>query len=557
MNVQTLEGVVFWCVWFTVLGFLQLLAMLSRDRFEYLSQLSTPAPHAPLLVVLLVVLVLVTACFVLSLGIGFALGMLQQMAFMAAECLLQLLSVLFVLTRYAIYMYDRRLSTRSQNTTHMNVSQNDESAKREGESRRSSLSSSGSAAVGVGWEHRFTAHYYSEFVFELLSLLIDFAHHVHMIYWSRVFVSMANLVILLQLRYFYYEFSKRCSRHLTYLRLRRLIHSLPLVPLATSAGGRRSSSELPVCAICWEAMVNARRLSCGHTYHDGCLHLWLEQDATCPACRASIAGAFTSSQQQHQRSSSPSPAFSFAELAVDTDTASSDTESVGRESVALDEFDVGSSEFCATAVEFATPDASSESRASSAAFHTPELTAGSALDSDSLYHHESRESSAAIGEQLCALGHRGWHESGPHRVEEEDFESDVPPPDQLFPTHPMQLTLDCGALASAPPLFRFVPRLRSAQQLGSTGDHNSCQSRCSQRADGFESTCSSLLPSSSGKKVAIASADESPATEHHRSATGARTRQRTRSLSLHASDPLFMALPVRMPSSPSLLSSCT
>ena len=37
MNVQTMEEVVLWCAWFTILGFLHLLSQLSKDRFEYVS----------------------------------------------------------------------------------------------------------------------------------------------------------------------------------------------------------------------------------------------------------------------------------------------------------------------------------------------------------------------------------------------------------------------------------------------------------------------------------------------------------------------------------------
>jgi len=38
MNVQTMEEVVWWVGWFTVLGFFQLLTQLSKDRFEYVSK---------------------------------------------------------------------------------------------------------------------------------------------------------------------------------------------------------------------------------------------------------------------------------------------------------------------------------------------------------------------------------------------------------------------------------------------------------------------------------------------------------------------------------------
>lgn len=38
INVQFLDEVVLWCAWFSVLGFLNLLAQLGKDRFEYVSK---------------------------------------------------------------------------------------------------------------------------------------------------------------------------------------------------------------------------------------------------------------------------------------------------------------------------------------------------------------------------------------------------------------------------------------------------------------------------------------------------------------------------------------
>lgn len=38
INVQFLDEVILWCAWFSVLGFLNLLAQLGKDRFEYVSE---------------------------------------------------------------------------------------------------------------------------------------------------------------------------------------------------------------------------------------------------------------------------------------------------------------------------------------------------------------------------------------------------------------------------------------------------------------------------------------------------------------------------------------
>lgn len=42
------------------------------------------------------------------------------------------------------------------------------------------------------------------------------------------------------------------------------------------------------CAICWEKMDSARKLPCGHLFHNGCLQSWMEQEPSCPTCRLSL-----------------------------------------------------------------------------------------------------------------------------------------------------------------------------------------------------------------------------------------------------------------------------
>lgn len=43
------------------------------------------------------------------------------------------------------------------------------------------------------------------------------------------------------------------------------------------------------CAICWEKMESARKLPCGHLFHNSCLQSWLEQDTSCPTCRLTLS----------------------------------------------------------------------------------------------------------------------------------------------------------------------------------------------------------------------------------------------------------------------------
>ena len=53
------------------------------------------------------------------------------------------------------------------------------------------------------WENRNTYTYYTELVLELAALCVDFMHHVHMLLWANMFLSVASLILLMKLRFLY------------------------------------------------------------------------------------------------------------------------------------------------------------------------------------------------------------------------------------------------------------------------------------------------------------------------------------------------------------------
>lgn len=246
MNVQFMDEVVLWCSWFSVLGFLHLLAQLCKDRFEYLSfSPTTPKwTHISLFTLLLGILVASASLFAVCVVVGFHAG-INTSSFMAAECTLVTLRTLYVICRYVIHLWDLTYE-------------------------------------GV-WERRGTYTYYSELVFELTGLTVDFFHHLHMLLWGNIFLSMASLVICMQLRYLFYEIQRKLKRHKNYLQVAK--HMEVNYPLATPEEIEANSDD---CAICWDHMDSARKLPCGHMFHTSCLRSWLEQDTTCPTCRMTL-----------------------------------------------------------------------------------------------------------------------------------------------------------------------------------------------------------------------------------------------------------------------------
>nr|XP_020490652.1 E3 ubiquitin-protein ligase AMFR-like isoform X1 [Labrus bergylta] len=246
LNVQTVDEVVIWWLWFAALVFLHLLVQLCKDRFEYLSFSPTtpPSSHARVILLLVVLLLccggLATLCSRLARSQG-----RHAAAFMAAECMLVTVRTTHVMFRYSIHLWD--------------VNQ-----------------------VG-SWDNKSSYTYYTDLLMELLFLGLDLLHHIHMLLFSNIWLSMASLVIFMQLRFILLEVQKRIRRHQNYLRVLRNMETRFSVASAEELAANNDD-----CAICWDVMSSARRLPCGHLFHSSCLRSWLEQDTSCPTCRMSL-----------------------------------------------------------------------------------------------------------------------------------------------------------------------------------------------------------------------------------------------------------------------------
>ncbi|KAK8722279.1 hypothetical protein OTU49_012348 [Cherax quadricarinatus] len=242
MNVQAMDEVVLWCSWFSVLGFLHLLAQLCKDRFEYLSfSATTPCrTHVRLLGLLGIIFTIASFCLLICVVVGCHSG-INTCAFMGAECILLVVRTLHVITRYCIYLWD---------ITHEGL-----------------------------WEERGRYVYITELVYELSELVIDMVHHIHMLVWGNMFLTMASLVICMQLRLLFYQLQHKIKSHRNYLRVLQLVNMYPEVC------GTDILVEESTCAICWEHLESGRCLPCSHVFHASCLLAWLHQDLSCPTCR--------------------------------------------------------------------------------------------------------------------------------------------------------------------------------------------------------------------------------------------------------------------------------
>ncbi|XP_042561405.1 E3 ubiquitin-protein ligase AMFR-like [Clupea harengus] len=243
LNVQTVEEVVMWCLWFAALIFLHLMVQLCKDRFEYLSFSPTTPLGSHIRVMSLLIGLLLSCC-----GLGVLCGLwgsahgMHTLAFMAAECMLVTVRTGHVIMRYSIHLWD--------------------------------LNHEGT------WEGKGSHIYYTDFIMEMVMLSLDLMHHIHMLLFGNIWLSMASLVIFMQLRYLFHEVQRRLRRHKNYLRVIDNMEARFAVATAEELATNNDD-----CAICWDTMHTARKLPCGHLFHNSCLRSWLEQDTSCPTCR--------------------------------------------------------------------------------------------------------------------------------------------------------------------------------------------------------------------------------------------------------------------------------
>lgn len=259
LNVQQVTEIMWWTAWFTLLGFFHLFTQLCKDRFEYLSfsPTTTPWTHAKVIGLLNVLALCCNGLLFICLFVGWPDG-IHTFTFMLAECMLLLIKVVHGLTRYGIHLWDVGHTTM--------------------------------------WEGRSTWSYNTDLTMSVAMCIVDFAHHMHMLLWSNIFLSMASLVLCMQLRHLFYEIQKKLAKHRNYLRIIKCMESR--FPFATEEQLMKNNDD---CAICWDSMETARKLPCGHLFHNSCLRSWLENDTSCPTCRQSLASDLQPEQEDERQ----------------------------------------------------------------------------------------------------------------------------------------------------------------------------------------------------------------------------------------------------------------
>jgi autocrine motility factor receptor len=111
------------------------------------------------------------------------------------------------------------------------------------------------------WNNKGTIVYYIDFLFETSVVSIDFLHYLHMLIYGNFYLSMASLVICMELKRLFFDLKRRMKRHSNYLKVIEKMEKR--FPWATPEELENSDK----CAVCWDKLDNARRLPCSHIFH--------------------------------------------------------------------------------------------------------------------------------------------------------------------------------------------------------------------------------------------------------------------------------------------------
>ncbi|CAF5079486.1 unnamed protein product, partial [Rotaria sp. Silwood1] len=226
----------------------------------------------------IICLILLTICYL----IGLKYGGISIFFFMLAETILLIFDISYLLFKYIFQYYIFEQQEQNPLTTSN--------------------------------EYRSYIIYYIEFLYHIITLIIDIMHNLQMLFYHQTFMSMSSLIFFMQLKPLFNELTQRLKRHKSYrnamIRMEKKYPLLTKYDLEQKSIKQNHISSLDeICSICWEKFEKARCLPCGHLFHQNCLRSWLEQDTTCPICRLSLQEDTTQQTPNVPVQAPPTPNF--------------------------------------------------------------------------------------------------------------------------------------------------------------------------------------------------------------------------------------------------------
>lgn len=130
---------------------------------------------------------------------------------------------------------------------------------------------------GSVWDDRYPVIFYSDLIFILSMSAVDLTNYLHTL--RRVDRPvLIGLLCIIRACTLARAIRRRFRRHQNDLLVAKSLRF-------SMASEEDLEKNVQDCVICWEAMGSARKLPCGHLFHDPCLSTWLKRNMSCPICR--------------------------------------------------------------------------------------------------------------------------------------------------------------------------------------------------------------------------------------------------------------------------------
>ena len=238
-----------WIAWFSVIAFMKVFSLLTRDRFEYNTTFQPELgkyvhyKYISLLSIISVVdLFWCYFCVAIFESVGYTVVLL-----LVFECFTLFLDTLQTIVKYVIHLVDISYE-------------------------------------GV-WEQRGTYVYYTEFCTDVLVLLATLGHYVHILIVHGVSFTLIDAILLLNMRVVFNNLRSKLTSYKNYI---KLIKNMEQFYTTITIDSSNNNNYDDICAICHDKMTVAKQLPCNHIFHYSCLRSWLEHHSSCPTCRFSL-----------------------------------------------------------------------------------------------------------------------------------------------------------------------------------------------------------------------------------------------------------------------------
>uniref|UniRef100_A0A7E4VNB6 RING-type domain-containing protein n=1 Tax=Panagrellus redivivus TaxID=6233 RepID=A0A7E4VNB6_PANRE len=128
-----------------------------------------------------------------------------------------------------------------------------------------------------------TASVYMSLFHSMSEDLMDVFSVYHVYRYGHSWPTIACILMVMQFRLSMLSVADTLKKYVRHQRI--VAHINETYPEATKEDLLKHDS----CTICWDLMDKARKLPCGHIFHEVCLRRWLQQDSSCAVCRTALS----------------------------------------------------------------------------------------------------------------------------------------------------------------------------------------------------------------------------------------------------------------------------